>query len=186
MADWESQAAAELDRLTAPHAAKKRTTIVALVDARLAGRTEESVWQRDDTCSRSVYHEKWKKDPTFADVLGKVTALARQWQDGRSIRALALAAERLALASPVAVAKAITLMSSADEQIAIRAAFGILDRAGAATATKATTVQTLDADQFAVLAAQAKAKAGAVNEAAAMAWNPEQKPTDDADPVSPP
>ena len=136
MADWESQAAAELDRLDNPHATKKRATIIALVDARLAGKTEESVWQRDETCSRSVYHEKWKKDPTFADVLTKVTALARQWHNGRSLRALAQAAERLALASPVAVAKAIAMLNSLDDQVALRAAFGILDRAGVETAVK--------------------------------------------------
>lgn len=142
MAEWETMATAELTRLQPPNVAKKRATIIALVDARIAGHAEESVWGRPDTCSRNIYHAKWKKDPTFASVLENVTALARQWHDGRALRALSNAAERLALASPVAVAKAITMMNSADEAVALRAAFGILDRAGVETATKARTEVT--------------------------------------------
>jgi hypothetical protein len=136
MADWEATAAAELSRLQNPHATKKRATILALVDARLAGTSEEAVWKRDDTCNRSVYHGKWKKDPVFADVLASVTKLARDWKDGEGLRALGEAARRLAIASPVAVAKAIQMMSSLDDQVALRAAFGILDRAGVETAVK--------------------------------------------------
>lgn len=136
MADWESQAAAELDRLTNPHAAKKRATVLALVDARIAGRSEETVWALPETCNRSIYHTKWKHDPTFAEVLAKVTSLARTWKDGASLRALSRAAERLALASPVAVARAIAMLQSNDEQVVLRAAFGILDRAGVETAVK--------------------------------------------------
>lgn len=142
MADWESLAAAELDRLTNPHAGKKRATIIALVDARIAGRTEESVWTLPETCNRSVYHVKWKKDPTFAEVLTKVTDLARGWKDGASLRALSQAAERLALASPIAVARAIAMLQSDDEQVVLRAAFGILDRAGVETAAKGKTEVT--------------------------------------------
>lgn len=136
MPDWESQAAAELNRLTNPYATKKRATVIALVDARLAGKTEESVWGLPETCSRYIYHSKWKKDPTFAEVLERVTALARQWKDLQGIRALGQAAERLALASPVAVARAIALLQSGDDRIVLSAAFGILDRAGVETAVK--------------------------------------------------
>lgn len=136
MAEWETLAADELTRLTAPNEAKKRATVLALVDARIAGQPEESVWGRPETCSRNIYHAKWKKDPIFASVLENVTALARTWHDGRALRALSRAAERLALASPVAVARAITLMDSGDEAVALRAAFGILDRAGVETAAK--------------------------------------------------
>lgn len=135
-ADWEATITAELARLTDPHVAKKRATIIALIDARLAGRSEETVFALPNTVSRTVYHAKWKFDPVFADVLEKATALAWQWHGGRSMRALAQAAERLALASPVAVAKAIQMMQSLDDQVALRAAFGILDRAGLETAAK--------------------------------------------------
>lgn len=139
MAEWEFQAAAELDRLPNPHAAKKRATILALVDARIAGRPEETVWSLPDTCSRTVYQTKWKRDPVFGEVLERVTSLARTWKDGQGLRALAQAAERLALASPVAVARAIAMLQSSDEQVVLRAAFGILDRAGVETAAKSTS-----------------------------------------------
>jgi hypothetical protein len=144
-AEWETQAAEQLNRLTNPHIAKKRATIVALVDARLAGNSEESVFGRPDTCSRNIYHAKWKRDPVFADVLEKTTAMARDWHGGRSMRALAQAAERLALASPVAVARVIQVLStSIDDQAVLRAAFGILDRAGMETAAKAPSAMSIE------------------------------------------
>lgn len=141
-AEWETAVAAELGRLTDPHLAKKRNTIIALIDAKLAGRNLETVFDLPGCVSRTVYHAKWKSDPLFADVLEKATALAWQWHGGRAMRALAQAAERLALASPVAVAKAIQMLQSMDDQVALRAAFGILDRAGVETAQKSTTEVT--------------------------------------------
>lgn len=136
MAEWIEVATEQLSRLDNPHREKKRATIIALVDARLAGRTEESVWNQPQTCSRNTYHSKWKRDPVFADVLDNVYHMARDWNDGRSVRALAEAAERLALASPAAVTKIIQRLGSEDEAIVLRAAFGILDRAGVETAAK--------------------------------------------------
>jgi len=136
MAEWESIATEQLSRLENPHREKKRATVIALVDARLAGRTEESVWNQPQTCSRNTYHSSWKKDPVFSEVLDTVYRLARDWHDTRSVRELARAAERLALASPAAVAKVIERLGSDDEAIILRAAFGILDRAGVETATK--------------------------------------------------
>jgi hypothetical protein len=139
MAEWETAAAAELSRLEGRHATKMRATVIALVDARLAGTIEEDVWRRADTCSRTVYHTKWKKDPTFAAVLGSVERMAREWKDGEAVRALGLAAKRLALASPVAVARAISMLHDADSNVVLRAAFGILDRAGVETAAKSSS-----------------------------------------------
>lgn len=134
---WEQAAAAALARLAEPHLAKKKATVIALVDARLTGVSEETVWRRPDTCSRTIYHNKWKKEPVFASVLADVTKLAQEWRDGRATRALAEAAERLALASPLAVGKLIQKLNSQDEKIVLRAALGILDRAGMETAAKA-------------------------------------------------
>lgn len=137
--DWLPAALAELDRFSEPHLSKKRATVLALVDARLAGRPEESVWNRaeyPDVCSREIFQGKWKKDPTFSSVLANVDALARGWKDGAKLRAINTAAERLALASPVAVGRVVALMSSQDEAIVLRAALGILDRAGVETAQK--------------------------------------------------
>jgi len=143
MADWVQAAAAELARLENPHREKKRATIIALVDARLAGATEESVWRRKDTCNRSTYHLRWKKDPVFKDVLEKVHRAAQTWNDTRAVRALALASERLALASPAAAAMAISRLNSTDDSVVLRAAFGILDRAGTDTAIKSSTNLTV-------------------------------------------
>lgn len=141
--DWAATAAAELDRLNGqPHAGKMRATVLALVDTRLAGEPEERVWDRalyPNACSRSVYQKKWKFNPLFASVLANVEALARNFQDTRTLRALNSAAERLALAAPVAVGRLIALMQDPESAIVLRAALGILDRAGVETAQKGST-----------------------------------------------
>lgn len=137
--DWIGAATQQLERLSDErHYGKMRGTIIALVGARLAGESEETVWEprRPETCSRQVYQSKWKHQPLFADVLARVTALAREFVDSRALRARQQAAERLALASPVAVTTAITELRSEDATIRLRAAFGILDRAGIETAPK--------------------------------------------------
>lgn len=156
MADWEATAAAELARLQNPYATKKRATILALVDARLAGTSEESVWKRPECCSRSVYHEKWKKDLIFADVLKNVTELAVDWKSEEGIRALREASRRLSLASPVVVSRMIDLITTGQIEFkdrnghtlrtayaqipeVVRAAFGILDRAGVVTTQKSSS-----------------------------------------------
>lgn len=147
MADeWISAAATQLERLGGDrHYGKMRGTIIAIVGARLAGESEETVWEprRPDTCSRTIYQRKWKKQPLFADVLKQVEGLAREYQDGRSLRAKQQAAERLALAAPIAVATAIREMQSEDPAVRLRAAFGILDRAGIETAPKGTVAGTM-------------------------------------------
>jgi hypothetical protein len=135
--EWEAAVASAFEGLTEPHREKKKATIIALVDARLAGKPEETVWGRPEVCNRRTYHMKWHHDPEFAAALAEVTRLATQWKDGRVVRALQDAAERMALASPVAAMKVIALLGSADENVRLRASFGILDRAGEETASKA-------------------------------------------------
>jgi hypothetical protein len=135
--DWAEAVATELDRLYGlQHEHKRRNTILALVDARLAGRSEETVWGRPETCNRSTWHNSWKHDPLMQEVLHNVERTARRWTDTKAARALAEAAEKLALASPAAVGVAIRRMTSNDDNVALRAAFGILDRAGVETAPK--------------------------------------------------
>lgn len=129
---------AAFDRLDNPHAQKKRDTIIALVDARLAGRSEETVWRLPQCCSRNTYHSKWKQEPAFAHALELATQTARGWKDGEAMRALSESARRLALASPLAVTKLIERLGSVDETIIVRAAVAILDRAGTETAGKAS------------------------------------------------
>lgn len=143
MSEWVQEAEAELARLDGRYAAKKRATIIGLVEARLAGRSEESVFGRDDTCSRNTYHSNWKLDPVFVEVLENVTRLAWRWKDGRALRALAQATEALALASPAAVKKAADLLKSGDPKVALQAAFGILDRAQKAAGSADNPVHTV-------------------------------------------
>ncbi len=145
MADWMEAAQGALSRLDGEQwADKKKATILALVDAHLAGRSEETVWDKPETCARNTYHAKWKRDALFADVLVEVDGAARSWRDGRSLRALNEAAERLALAAPVAVGKLIERLKSTDESIILRAAMAILDRAGLETATKSSSRVDVD------------------------------------------
>lgn len=152
--DWLEAVTAELDRLDGQlHAHKKRSTILALVDARIAGRSEESVWRLATTCNRSTWHNKWKLDPLLVDVLASVDRQARRWVDTRMARSLAEAAERLALASPAAAEQLIEIgtrgrvryvpdgstaaqFEQASGPDVVRAALGVLDRAGVETAVK--------------------------------------------------
>lgn len=136
---WLAAADYELARLvTLEHYHKRRNTVVALVDARLAGRPEEDVWRRSDTCSRNTYHSKWKRQPLFVEVLASVEQIARTWTDSEELQALRSASRRLALASPAAASKAVEQLDDPDANVVLRAAFGILDRAGKETASKSS------------------------------------------------
>jgi hypothetical protein len=136
---WLNEVQDMLRQLTPPHVEKKRVTILALVDARLAGNPEESIWKRTDTCSRSTYHEKWKRDPVFASVLDAVAQKAIEWRETEEVRALRSAARKLALASPTAVDVLVGLLASVDETERRLAAGDLLDRASTATSEKHST-----------------------------------------------
>lgn len=135
---WVEAVGAAFTGLRQPHLEKKKATIIAMVDARLAGRPEESVWKQPGVCNRGTYHLKWKRQPDFAEALEAVSRLATEWRDTRAIRALQEAAETLALTAPIAAKQAALLLRSGDEGIRLRAAFGILDRAGTTTASKSS------------------------------------------------
>jgi len=145
---WIGEAVAELSRLRNPHRDKKQATIIALVDARISGMPEESIWKRTEVCSRTVYHEKWKKDATFADVLVKVEDLARNWRNTQAVTALSDASKILQLASP-RVASGLVKMATegyaplddGDSRLVetseqLRAMVAVLDRASPETAGK--------------------------------------------------
>lgn len=134
-AEWLAEAAHVFDGLSKQSREKKRATIIALVEARLAGRPEYTVWELPDTCVDTTY-QYWKSQPDFAYALGEAMRLALAWRDKEAMRALKKAAERLAMAAPVAVARVIERLGSQNEAIILRAAFGILDRAGVDTAVK--------------------------------------------------
>ena len=123
-----------------PHTQKMIDTIVALVDAKLAGMAIEEVFDRPDTCARATYYNKWKHDPHFDACYKSVLEIAQHWHDNRAANALADAHERLALATPAMVALAVETALKAnkmgDFNAVLRAAFGILDRADDVTAQK--------------------------------------------------
>jgi len=145
MAKWIDVAQVALERLDGErHGGKMKMTIIQLVDAHLAGRSEETVWTLPEACSRKTYHGKWKKNPIFAAVLAEVDGLAKGWRDGKALQALNEAAEGLALASPDAVAKLVERLNSFDEGIILRAATAILDRAGIETAAKSSSRANVD------------------------------------------
>jgi hypothetical protein len=207
--DWLAHAAAQLARLAGPHADKKRATVIALADARLAGKPEATIWNRAEhptVCNRNVYY-KWIDpnrhgyDPVFVEVLETVTKLAREWRDTRALRALQQAAEKMALASPLAADQLVSIATAGQVRRArpgpngrpqvftepaatpevLRAAVALLDRAGMQTAAKSVAVAAaLDADQFAAMMAQAKHDAAAIDEEAAAAWGPDMEPEEGA------
>ena len=135
---WKKAIFAELARLNGmQHERKKKDTLIAIIDANMSGNSEETVWGRGDTCARSTWHDKWKKDPIIADVLERARRLAHDWRDGLAANTLAEAAELLALQSYASVEEMVRLRDkSGDDRVRLQASTGILDRAGALTAAK--------------------------------------------------
>lgn len=122
------------------HAGKMQATIVALVNARLAQESEETVWEQPETCARNTYHAKWKKQTLFADVLGKVYEVAQDWHRQRLLYSIEDATEALVLATPDAVARLVDIMAQVSDLTNARlAATAILDRAGIETASKSSS-----------------------------------------------
>lgn len=148
---WLRRAEEHLSRIVYPEKAKKRNTIIALVDARLAGLPDASVFEMSDTCSRNTWYDKWSKDQLIRDVLDAVESLAFTLKDRRKLEALATAKETITMASPAA-AQTLAAMAAfgymdtmlngdtlrvpvaATERL--RAALGLLDRASSETAAK--------------------------------------------------
>ena len=132
--------------LSGPHVEKKKATILAIVDAKLSGQPIERVFERADTCTRTIWHTKWKHDPAIGGLVETIYTAASRWRDDKGLRAMLLAQERLALASPLAVTRILERLGSDDEAIILRAAFGILDRAGLETASKSSSKVDVDID----------------------------------------
>lgn len=210
--DWLTPEISEaLAAIENPHAVKKQLTVLLVAQALVTGQPVSAVFEREDTCKADIWYGTkrrngsrkpgWREEPTIATALHVATERARWWVRVKQGQAVQSALDILMDAGEAAAQQLANLvrmgvlvfdfgadgleLRRADVGHVLEAGKQILDRISAATATKATTVQTMDADQFALLQAQAKAKAGTVHEAAAQAWNPEQKP-DDGDPVTPP
>lgn len=129
-AEWVEDVADALGRITGPNAQRKRDTIVALVAARLEKRSDNWAFKNATPGHKTTYHKTWKHDPEFAEVLAEVERLAVHWKSQIEARAMAEAASRLAMLAPVAVTVTAKALRSSDLNIALKAAFGIMDRAG--------------------------------------------------------
>lgn len=120
-----------------PHLQKMINTIFALVDAELSGAPVTGVFKRPECCSLNTYYTNWQYDEDFTTCLEGVRRVAREWHDGRALRAIEEAAEKLALLAPLAADTAGQGLSTYHNMdTRLRAAFAILDRAGLKTAAK--------------------------------------------------
>lgn len=157
---WRIEAQAQLERITGHLAAKKRRTVVALVECRLNGVGLDRAFSgRADTCSRNVWHVKWKHDPIIADVFARVEEMALAWQADRATRALESAAEMLSMAAPNSAAALIALLKAEEPRERRQAAVAILDRAGVLTASKTTVdFSRLSDDELEAMAAGKSAR----------------------------
>jgi len=134
--EWVEDVTEQLERIRGRDAQKKRDTIIALVDARLNQRTDATAFRQIGTGHKITYHRSWKLDPLFAEVLSEVERLAIHWRSMQQAKYLQDTADRLAQLAPAAATVLAKAMKSEDLNIALKAAFGVLDRAGVATATK--------------------------------------------------
>jgi len=125
--------ARSLERLPGPHKLKKRQTVVAIVDARLAGRSVDSVFGLPQTCARNTWHSKWKHDETVAEVLEEVEAAMMAEADAEALAMVGAAWRKLQLNSLGAVDMLVTQLGNENGSVAVRAAKEILDRASPST-----------------------------------------------------
>ena len=112
------------------HGQKKRKTILALVEAEMAGKAEETVWKQEDTCNRSTYHGKWKKNKQFSRTLALVRDAARKYASAPGSMAMLDARNRMQRITSKASRTIEKSLESADETIALRAALKTIEIAG--------------------------------------------------------
>lgn len=136
---WLEMALDELSKIRGTEKDKKRLTVIALIDARIGGESDASVFRKAGTVSRDTWYKKWSKDPLITHVLETIENMVRPARDRAALAAMAGAAGTMQLSSPAAVARVIELMESKDDAVALKAAFGLLDRAGMETAVKSST-----------------------------------------------
>ncbi len=133
--DWRKAIKSQLLRLSSP---KQMDTVTAIIERRILGQSwdTDEFWQRPDTCARATFN-KWKKyDPDFADILDAAWGIAHDYRAETATAAIDEAVLTLQLSTPLFVERVIKIAKSHDETVALRAAFGGLDRASSLTATK--------------------------------------------------
>lgn len=62
---WGERAYELLRAIPAPEARKKRTTLLAIADAVIVGRSLVSVFEQPNTCSRTIHYNKWMHQPEY-------------------------------------------------------------------------------------------------------------------------
>lgn len=205
--DWLTPAISDaLESIAEPHAAKKQHTVLLVAQAIALGESLRSVFGRDDTCKADVWYGMvrkgrrkpgWKDDPAIATALQLATDRARWYVRVKKGQAVENSLNILLDGAETAAQQLVNMVKMgvlvfdfgldgmelrrADTGHVLEASKQILDRVSAITASKSTTVQTLDADQFAALTQQAKERAAPIAAAAAAGWDPSRKPTDGND-----
>lgn len=133
--DWRKSIKKHLLNLASP---LQVDTLTAIIERRINGQSWDTkdFWGQVNTCSRATFN-KWKKqDPIFVATLDAAWEIARQYRAETAAAAIDDAVLSLQLATPQFVAQVIKIANSSDEGIALRAAFGGLDRASTLTAKK--------------------------------------------------
>lgn len=133
--DWRKAIKKHLLNLTSP---LQVDTLTAIIERRINGQAWDTAdfWKQDHVSSRTTFN-KWKKHhPTFDLTLDAAWEIARQYRAETAAAAIDDAVLSLQLATPQFVAQVIKIANSPDEGIALRAAFGGLDRASTLTAKK--------------------------------------------------
>lgn len=190
-----------LAAISGDQVAQKEGMVLRMAQAIAQGMTQRELFRQPGTCAKNTWHgvgkkPGWKDDPAIAHALDLATQRARWWvrvKEGRAVENALNALVEVAEDAAGNVVSAIrygqltfyretdVVIKQASVAEVLKASTEVLDRISAATASKSTTVQKLDADQFAAIAEQAKAKAAPIAEAAAAAWNPDRKPDDAGD-----
>jgi len=122
------------------HLAKRKATLEAMVEADMLGYSLNSVFERPETCTKTVWYKKWRHDPVMEKALEALRTLMFDMQDQEVAMALQVSKRRLALLTPDAVDRLEEFMGpGVDEAITIRAVKEILDRGGLETAAKSVS-----------------------------------------------
>lgn len=137
--DWSRDALVSLKKIVGKRKEYKRALILKVVRSRLSGifltKSLTSVEYEDYFYFRS--------DPLFVTVLNEVSQLATVTSDQFALDAITRTQRLLAVKSTKALETAVAVLASEDERVRLQAAFGLLDRAGVATAQKQSiAVQT--------------------------------------------
>lgn len=161
--EWIEQAMQALSTIKGRTSAQRKQAIIAVVTAKIEGRSVASVFKAPDApCDRAVYYKWMGEDPDFRAASETVERLARAYLDESMIADLQKAKRRLVAVAPAAVMELARLLQDGDPRVRLSAANSILDRAAMDTAQKVEAAQThaINADTMAALIADAQKKRG--------------------------